>query len=264
VVAVRIDVPLGSTTPPPEVESSKEPASLGASARTDTATRALFVAISTTLAVTLASHLVPEEWAATAVGALFLGVTYFCVVHESSDATVAHHGIAFGGLLETRPLAPRRIFVDSTRAIATALATALVVFPPFALGFYLWWQPEGAFHFRSVSRVAADALGQMLVVALPEEVFYRGYLQTALDNAWKPRVKFLGGAFSPGILVTSALFALGHVLTEPHPSRLAVFFPSLLFGWLRSRTGGVGASIGFHAMSNLYSAYLGRCFGMWS
>jgi membrane protease YdiL (CAAX protease family) len=218
----------------------------------------------TTLLVTATSYVAPDEWAATMVGAVFLGVTYFLVVHGSSDANVRRYGIAFGGLLETRPLEGRRILLETTRATSAALATALIVFPPFALGFFLWWHPEGAFQFRSVSRVAADALGQLLVVALPEEVFYRGYLQTALDDAWKSRVKLFGGTLSPGLVVTSAIFAVGHVMTEPHPSRLAVFFPSLLFGWLRTRTGGVGASIGFHAMSNLYSAYLGRCFGMWS
>ena len=43
--------------------------------------------------------------------------------------------------------------------------------------------------------------------------------------------------------MTSALFALGHVATEFHPNRLGVFFPSLLFGWLRARTGGIGAAV---------------------
>ena len=43
------------------------------------------------------------------------------------------------------------------------------------------------------------------------------------------------------ILVTSVIFALGHVATLPYAARLAVFFPSLLFGLLRARTGGIGA-----------------------
>jgi len=40
-----------------------------------------------------------------------------------------------------------------------------------------------------------------------------------------------------------------------------VFFPSILFGWLRARTGGVGASIAFHALCNIYSATLLQIFG---
>jgi len=42
-----------------------------------------------------------------------------------------------------------------------------------------------------------------------------------------------------------------------------VFFPALLFGWLRSRTRGVGASIAFHALCNLLSEALGRGYGMY-
>jgi membrane protease YdiL (CAAX protease family) len=58
------------------------------------------------------------------------------------------------------------------------------------------------------------------------------------------------------------IFAIGHVLTIRHPARLAVFFPALLFGWLRQRTGGVGASVLLHASCNIFSAALGRGYGL--
>ena len=38
-------------------------------------------------------------------------------------------------------------------------------------------------------------------------------------------------------------------------------FPSLVFGWLRARTEGVGASIAFHASCNLFSATLLQAYG---
>ncbi|MBI3200280.1 MAG: CPBP family intramembrane metalloprotease [Myxococcales bacterium] len=107
-----------------------------------------------------------------------------------------------------------------------------------------------------------DVLGQLLVIALPEEAFFRGYLQTALDDAWKPRIRVLGAELGWGILVSSALFAFGHFATEPHPNRLAVFFPALVFGWLRARTNGIGAGIVFHALCNLFAAYLARSYGL--
>ena len=66
------------------------------------------------------------------------------------------------------------------------------------------------------------------------------------------------------LILTCAAFALGHVLTEPNPGRLAVFFPALVFGWLRARTGGVGASIVFHALCNLFASTLGRGYGLFS
>ena len=59
-----------------------------------------------------------------------------------------------------------------------------------------------------------------------------------------------------------AIFAVGHLLTEPYPGRLAVFFPSLVFGFLRAREGGVGASIVFHALCNLFASYLGQSYGL--
>jgi membrane protease YdiL (CAAX protease family) len=54
------------------------------------------------------------------------------------------------------------------------------------------------------------------------------------------------------------LFAAIHFLVEPHPARLAVFFPALLFGWTRAWRGGIGAALVLHAMSNLYSEILAR------
>ena len=40
------------------------------------------------------------------------------------------------------------------------------------------------------------------------------------------------------------------------PWRLATFFPGLLFGWLRARTGGVAAPAVAHALSNLLVLFL--------
>ncbi len=80
---------------------------------------------------------------------------------------------------------------------------------------------------------------------------------------WPPRWVVLGARIGPGLVVGAIVFALGHVATVHLPVRLAVFFPALLFGWLRARTGGVGASILFHAFCNVYSQTLGRGFGLY-
>jgi membrane protease YdiL (CAAX protease family) len=124
-----------------------------------------------------------------------------------------------------------------------------------------WWHIDVPFHVPRSNTLGSDFSGQLLVIALPEEAFYRGYLQSALDEAWRPRLRVLGATLGPGILVTSALFALGHLCTEFNASRLAVFFPSLLFGYLRSRTRGVGAGIVLHALCNLFASYLGQSYG---
>lgn len=93
---------------------------------------------------------------------------------------------------------------------------------------------------------------QLLLVALPEELFYRGYLQTRLDGlVGRERQVFGVSVNVTSIVLTSALFALGHIITIWHPARLAVFFPSLIFGWMRRATGGILAPILFHAACNL-------------
>ncbi len=95
-------------------------------------------------------------------------------------------------------------------------------------------------------------LVQLLLVALPEEVFYRGYLQTRLDAIFPRKRRVLGVEVSLGsLLATSALFGLGHFAVIPAPQRLAVFFPSLLFGWMRVAGGGVAAGVLYHAGCNL-------------
>jgi len=101
-------------------------------------------------------------------------------------------------------------------------------------------------------------LTHLIVIAFPEEYFYRGYLQTRLHQRFgtdpneKPG-RFLG--FSKANWITSALFAVGHVLVPIagtiDPARAAVFFPSLLFGWLKDRTGSIVAPTILHGLANM-------------
>ncbi len=101
----------------------------------------------------------------------------------------------------------------------------------------------------------------LVVVALPEEVFYRGFVQARLAPLFRRRIRVLGASLGPHVVVASALFALSHLVTIPHPYRLAVFFPGLLFGWLRERTGGVLAPAVLHAASNVLLEFLVRFHG---
>ena len=55
-------------------------------------------------------------------------------------------------------------------------------------------------------------LVEVLVVAVPEEVFHRGYLMSALEARWPPRARVLGVPLGLGAVLSSALFALGHLV----------------------------------------------------
>jgi membrane protease YdiL (CAAX protease family) len=104
------------------------------------------------------------------------------------------------------------------------------------------------------------AVTQVVVVALPEEVFFRGYLYSRLEERWPSTRRFLGAPVGRTLLVTSVLFALGHVLVDFNVQRAAVFFPALVFGWMRARTRSVAAGALFHALCNLYSDVLHTSF----
>lgn len=152
----------------------------------------------------------------------------------------------------------RRGLPSALREIGVALGVAAVIFPPFAVGFYFWHGAAHPFRWNLPPDFASFVAAQLVVVALPEEVFFRGWVQTRLHDAFAPR-RILGAWLHPGVLIVqSVLFAIVHVFAEPHPARLAVFFPGLVFAWLRGWRGGVGAAIVFHTLSNVFSELLVR------
>ena len=115
------------------------------------------------------------------------------------------------------------------------------------------------FAFRLPERFPLKILDQLLVVALPEEFFYRGYLQQRLKLQLGGGPRIFGVTIGRAFWLTQALFALGH-LVEPYPWRLAVFFPALLFGWLREKSGSLPAGILYHATCNLLVLVLEASF----
>lgn len=226
---------------------------------------ALAVTLATTGLVTLAARFVPERFVATTVGFLFLAATW-AFVWRKDDAFVEASGLALGGLVLPGPLPFRRLTTSAAAALGWACVTALIVFVPFFLGWKHHWHADGPFRFGfTPASFANEAFGQLVIIALPEEAFYRGYVQSRLDAAMGKgfRVRFLGADASLAIVITSALFAAGHLATVHSPARLAVFFPSLLFGWLRARTKGIGAGFVFHAMCNVFSEVLGKGYGLY-
>jgi len=195
------------------------------------------------------------------VAATFLGVTWWEALRGDAEK-VRRFGMSLGGILEPAAIDTRRLWRSFWVAAAWALGFAVVVFPPFFFGYRIFWNVSGDFALTLPPAFADQMLGQILVVALPEEAFFRGYLQSALEAHWAHRrVRIAGAELGLGMLTAAVVFAVGHVLTVPNPLRLGVFFPALLFGWLRARTGGIGAAILFHALSNLCSLLIRTGYG---
>jgi membrane protease YdiL (CAAX protease family) len=220
------------------------------------------VTLVTTLGAAGLSYTLPDAYAGTAVAALFLGVTWWTVLRRPA-ASIRAYGLSLGGLMEPGALDVRHLLRSAAIACGWAGLCAGVVSPPCFFVFRWWWHTTAQPVWALPDGIVDLALGQLFVVALPEEAFFRGYLQSALERHWpKGSRKVLAAQVGLGWLVASLVFAVGHMLTIVHPSRLAVFFPALLFGWLRARTGGVGAGIVFHALCNLLTLVLAESFGL--
>ena len=226
-----------------------------------TLSEALWVSADLTVAVAAIAVVLPPSLHTTLVGLTFLAATW-ALVWRKDDERVRRAGLALGGLVIPGRLDVAQVFVAARNAALWALLLMAIVAVPYFCGWRLWWQPRLSFSLAMRPLDAADeVVGQVLVIALPEEAFYRGYLQSRLDEVWAPRWNVLGARVGPGLVATAVIFALGHLATVQVPARLAVFFPALVFGWLRARTGGIGASVCFHASCNVYSLLLGRGYG---
>ncbi|HYD49829.1 MAG TPA: CPBP family intramembrane glutamic endopeptidase [Terriglobales bacterium] len=132
------------------------------------------------------------------------------------------------------------------------LVVCTAVFVPYCIGHYLsayWWQGAD-FTLRVPPQFPRQIIEQFLLIALPEEMFFRGYLQSQFDRSWGTRWKVLDAQVGPGWLAANVLFAFCHIF-RGGPARLIVFFPGLLYGWLRARTGSIAAPVTYHAVSNL-------------
>jgi uncharacterized protein len=151
------------------------------------------------------------------------------------------------------------------RDLPWALCAMAVAFVPVALcAPYVWGVADRSWSFALPAGYPGGALAHLVVVAGPEEFFFRGYLMGRLDDLFGARGRFrlLGAAVGPSLFVQAALFALGHFAVDLNPGRLAVFFPALAFGWLKAKRGTIVAPVLFHAASNIFMDVLRAGLGL--
>lgn len=227
-----------------------------------------FLAVSViTWGVTHANTPVLSEYGHLILAVTFLGSALTLARREPNGAQ--RFGIDLCGVLDARDdEAPgfqgildtlRRAVPRLGSELLFALLVAGLVFPVFALGFRFWHAPVHPFSFHLPREPLDFVLSQLLVVALPEEALFRGYVQTRTEELFSARVTLFGRpSCVQAILLQAALFAVLHFIVAFQPARLAVFFPALLFGVMRSLRGGIGAAIWFHAFCNLLSEILTR------
>ena len=159
-------------------------------------------------------------------------------------------------VLITVPAFVAGVFVFYGRVCATPAPPLAQSFAPLCHH----WLGYARGHLHAPPDAALLALSQLVVVAIPEELFFRGYLMERLERVWPPTRRIAGAKVGWALLVSSLLFALGHLAVIPNPQRLAVFFPALLFGWMRARTGSIAAGAAFHALCNVLADVLHTSF----
>ncbi len=153
-----------------------------------------------------------------------------------------------------------RALLSSALIFAVA---ALAIFPPFLLGAHAWQRlvmHAGAFSPAGFPDFGNALLFQLLLIALPEEFYFRGYVQSAMNSIFERRWSFIGTRFGWGLPITAAIFAVAHTFVTYQWWHFSIFFPALVFGYLRERTGSVIAPTLFHAASNLLMNWFARCY----
>jgi membrane protease YdiL (CAAX protease family) len=249
--------------PPPATPVAAPPPATAAAAR-----RELLVTWATAIGGLALARLASLAEPTGLLAANLAGVAAFLFVWlpdrrlRARDESWEAHGAPFHGLADARTW---RIW---GRGAAIGLLACAVVFPLFAGGYALFAEalprlPPGlarllapyagapAFRFRLPDGLPLLVASQLLVVALPEELLYRGWMQTRwARTAPGEGITVLGARLGRGFLWTQLLFAAGH-LVSLQPWRIGTFFPGLLFGWLRERTGSIAAPVVAHALSNL-------------
>jgi membrane protease YdiL (CAAX protease family) len=177
------------------------------------------------------------------------------------------------------------MFVDETHWDGALIMIGVEIAVLFALGWLLKRKPTrnesgmlvGALLLVNYSSLAGEAtvgngisalLFYVFFLGLGEELLFRGYIQSRLNEAFGRPYRFFGVGFGWGIVIASALFGLMHVLNiyslisgdwhlEPWWG-LWTFFAGLVGGFVREKTGSIVASTILHGLpQGIAAAFLG-------
>ena len=92
---------------------------------------------------------------------------------------------------------------------------------------------------------------QFMYVALSEEVFFRGYVQSNIHRLTTPVMGKLPRLHQwTSIVISAACFTVAHIITQGQIISVFIFLPGLVLGWLFIRTRSLLAPILFHGLAN--------------
>ncbi len=99
-------------------------------------------------------------------------------------------------------------------------------------------------------------LAQFGYVALPEELFFRGYLLVNTLDFLRMSRKSGRAAELAGVVVSAGIFGLAHLLSLGRADAALTFFPGLILGWLFVTTRSLLAPVLLHGAANVGYALL--------
>jgi hypothetical protein len=196
------------------------------------------------------------------IGVVFLVGAIMGIRRDDDDTE--RYGVRLGGVFPGGDGDPRSLvrtlweaLPSAARELAIAATIAAFVLPLYTALWPFFNQPIGPRHFELTPERWRDIATELLAVAFTEEMFFRGYVHTRVADFFKVDARTrVPSELARVLVLTSALFALTHVVVDPTLARAAVFFPGLLFGLVRVWRGGIGAAIALHAAFNLWERYL--------
>ena len=94
---------------------------------------------------------------------------------------------------------------------------------------------------------------QFMYVAVAEEVFFRGYVQSNILRLTNPVMSKLPRLQQwTCIAISAAVFAVAHIIIQGKIISVLTFLPGLILGWLLIRTKSLLAPILFHGLANTF------------
>ncbi len=154
---------------------------------------------------------------------------------------------------------PKKLFIPSKEGLKlflwVTLAT-LVFYPPlfFAYNITFLHRTIASPTTQELMRAVTKGLIAIAVAAIPEEFFFRGYIQEHVFAGFDKKILKI---ISLKNLFTSLLFGLVHAVAFLDITRAATFFPSLLFGLFTEKSRGrIFYSISYHVVSNILAFIL--------
>lgn len=121
---------------------------------------------------------------------------------------------------------------------------------------------------KNVPEIIAWDLYFLIMVGFGEEIKFRGYFQSRINQEYGRPWKILGISFGPGLFIVSLLFGLSHIIQfgvfNPFLGQfhinpwmgLQAFFGGLFFGLIREKSNSLVASGIAHGVPNVFGQVL--------